>query len=53
MFTASFLGNRAPHSEIGMQSLYKMLHATEPDVRFLRVIGARGLRAYLDVLQKA
>ena len=41
MFTAAFLGNRAPHSAIGMQSPYKMLHGTEPDLRLLRVIGAR------------
>ena len=41
MFTAAFLGNRAPHSAIGMQSPYKVLHGTEPDLRFLRVIGAQ------------
>ena len=41
MFTAAFLGNRASYSAIGMQSPYKMLHATEPDLRLLRVIGAR------------
>ena len=41
MFTAAFLGNRAPHSAIGMQSPYKMLHRTEPDLTLLRVIGAR------------
>ncbi|CAN0542042.1 unnamed protein product, partial [Laminaria digitata] len=41
MFTAAFLGNRAPHSAIGMQSPYKMLHGTEPDLRLLRVIGSR------------
>ena len=40
MFMA-FLGNRAPHSAIGMQSPYKMLHGTEPDLKLLRVIGAR------------
>ena len=41
MFTAAFLRDRAPHSAIGMQSLYKMLPGTEPDLRLLRVIGAR------------
>ena len=41
MFTAAFLGNRTPHSAIDMQSPYKMLHGTEPDLRLLRVIGAR------------
>ena len=41
MFTAAFLGNRAPHAAIGMQSPYKMLHGTEPGLRLLRVIGAR------------
>ena len=41
MFTAAFLGNTAPHSAIDMQSPYKMLHGTEPDLRLLRVIGAR------------
>ena len=39
MFTAAFLGNRAPHSTIGMQSPYKMLHGTEPDLKLLIVIG--------------
>ena len=41
MLTAAFLGNRAPHSAIGMQSPYKLLHGTGPDLRLLRVIGAR------------
>ena len=41
MFTAAFLGNSAPHPAIGMQSPYKLLHGTEPDLRLLRVIGAR------------
>ena len=41
MFTAAFLSNRAPYSAIGMQSPYKMLHGREPDLRLLRVIGAR------------
>ena len=40
-FTAAFLGNKASHSAIGMQSPYKMLHGTEPDLRLFRVIGAR------------
>ena len=41
MFTATFLGNWAPHSAIGVQSTYKVLHGTESDLRLLRVIGAR------------
>ena len=41
MFMAAFLGNRAPHSAIGMQSPHKMLKGAEPDLRLLRVIGAR------------
>ena len=41
VFMAAFLGNRAPHSVIAMQSPYKMLHGTGLDLRFLRVIGAR------------
>ena len=41
MFAAAFLGNRAPHSATSMQSPYKILHGTEPDLRLLRVIGAR------------
>ena len=41
MFTAAFLINTAPHSAIGMQSPYKMLHGTEPDLRLLQVNGAR------------
>ena len=41
MFTAAFLGNRAPHSAIDMRSPYKMLYGTESDLRLLRVIGAQ------------
>ena len=41
MFTAVYVGNRAPHSALNMQSPYKMLKGTEPDLRILRVIGAR------------
>ena len=41
MFTAAYVGNRAPHSALNMQSPYKMLKGTEPDLRILRVIGAR------------
>ena len=41
MFTAAYVGNRAPHSALNMQSPYKMLTGTEPDVRILRVIEAR------------
>ena len=51
MFTAAFLGNRAPHSAIGMQSPYKMLHGTEPDLRLLRVIGARAF-VYIETYSK-
>ena len=41
MFTAAYVGDRAPHSALNIQSSYKMLKGTEPDVRILRVIGAR------------
>ena len=41
MFTAAYVGNRVPHSALNMQSPYKMLKGTEPDLRILRVIGAR------------
>ena len=41
MFTVAFLGNRAPHSAISMQSPFKMANATETDLWLLRVIGAR------------
>ena len=41
MFTSAFLGNKAPYSAIGMQSPYKMLYGAEPDLRLLRIIGAR------------
>ena len=51
MFTAAFLGSRAPHSAIGMQSPYKMLHGTEPDLRLLRVIGARAF-VHIDTYSK-
>ena len=51
MFTAAFLGNRAPHSAIGMQYPYKMLHGTEPNLRLLRVIGARAF-AHIETYSK-
>ena len=41
MFTAAYVGNRAPHFTLNMQSPHKKLKGTEPDVRILRVIGAR------------
>ena len=41
MLTAALLGNRAPRSAIGIQSSYKNLHGTKPDLILLRVIGAR------------
>ena len=43
MFTAAFLENGTPHSSIGNQSRYEMLHETEPGLRFLRVTGARAI----------
>ena len=41
LLTAEFLVNKASHSAISMQSPFKMLNGTEPDLRLLRVIGAR------------
>ena len=41
MFTTAVLENRAPHSAIGLQPQHKLLHGTEPDLRLLRVTGAR------------
>ncbi|CAM9984667.1 unnamed protein product, partial [Laminaria digitata] len=41
MCTVAFLGNRAPHSAIGIHFPYNMLHGTGPYLRLLRVIGAR------------
>ena len=41
MFTTAFLGNWAPYSATGMQPPYKLLRGTKPDVRLLRVIGAK------------
>ena len=41
MFTAAYVGNRALHCALNMQSPYKMLKGAEPDLRILRVIGAR------------
>ena len=40
MFTAAYVGNRAPHFALNMQSPYKMMKGTESDLRILRVIGA-------------
>ena len=37
----AFLCNRAPNSTTSMQSPFKMLSGTEPDLRLLQVIGAR------------
>lgn len=54
MFTAAFLGNRAPHTAIRMQSPYKILHRTEPGLRLLRVIGARAfshVKTYIKKLE--
>ena len=41
MLTAAYVGSTAPHSAVNMQSPYKMLKGTEPDLRILCVIGAR------------
>ncbi|CAN0073645.1 unnamed protein product, partial [Sphacelaria rigidula] len=41
MFTAAYLANRSPHSALDMQSPHKMLKGTEPDLKHLRVVGAR------------
>ena len=41
MFTAAYVGNRAPHSALNMQSSFKIPKGTGPDSRFLRVIGDR------------
>ena len=41
MFTAAWLGNRAPNSAIYIQSPFKMINGTETDLRLLRVIGTR------------
>ena len=41
MFTAAYVGNRAPHSALNMQSSYKMLKRTEPDLRIFCIIGAK------------
>ena len=40
MFTAAYVGNRAPYFALNMQSPYKMMKGTESDLRILRVIGA-------------
>ena len=41
MFRGAFRGNSMPHSAIRMHFPCKLLHATEPDLRFVRIIGAR------------
>ena len=41
MLTAAYVGNKASHSALNIQSPYKILKGTEADVRILRVIGAR------------
>ena len=38
MFTTAILGNRASHSAIGVQSPFKILHETEPDLKLVGVI---------------
>ena len=42
MFTAAYVGNRAPHSALNMQSPYKMLKGTEPDLRRFFPSSGRG-----------
>ncbi|CAM9564750.1 unnamed protein product, partial [Sphacelaria rigidula] len=41
MFTAAYLAKRSPHSALDLQSPHKMLKETEPDLKHLRVVGAR------------
>ena len=53
MLTAAYVRNRAPHSALNMQSPYKMLKGTEPDLRILRVIGAMAFCAHRETYQKA
>ena len=43
MFMAAHVGTRAPHSALNMQSPFKILKGKEPDLRILRVSGARAL----------
>ena len=43
MFTVAFLGNRAPHSPISIQSPFKILNGTKSDLQLLPVIGAKVL----------
>ena len=51
MFTAAFLGNRELHSAIGKRTQYKILHGTEPYLRFLRVMGTRAF-AHIETYSK-
>ena len=51
MFTAAFLGNRAPSFTISIHPPFKMLNGTEPDMRLLRVIGARAF-AHMETFTK-
>lgn len=41
IFTVTLLGDGAPYSAINMESLYKVLHKTEPDLKLLELIGTR------------
>ena len=43
MFTAAYLANRSPHLALGMTSPHQLLKGTEPDLKHLRVVGARAL----------
>lgn len=43
MLTAIFVGNTAPHSAIGMQLLYRILHGMELNMWLLWVISVRGV----------
>ena len=51
VFTAAFHGNRVPRTEIGMQSPYKVLHGTDPDLRSRGVVGAQAF-AHIDPYSK-
>ena len=51
MFTAAFLGHRAPHSATDILSPYAMLHGTESDLRLHRAIGARAF-VYIETYSK-
>lgn len=41
MFTAEYIGKTAPYTALDMQSSYKILERTEPDLRYICVTGAK------------